>query len=155
MGSDDIFDILLLLFIIAILTPIMLQNTLPMFKGEIGGFGTLIEKSVQETDNQTSEDDLTTITKDQLSLMVVVTNKLSPEPLTIQFAVDVNNDGVVTDSADPANDELSDEITFDEVINEKVKILNTIDQYVPDNLDLKLCTLVGNAGIKKWMVCRK
>jgi len=154
MGTDDVFDILLLLFVLAILTPIMITNSIPLFKGSIGGFDTLIEKTAQKTEQEIVPVE-NTITKEDLLLMTVIADKSSLEPAVIQFSIDSNGDNIVNDSYNLQYDELSNEITIDEIINNKVMVQNTIEDYVPNNMELKLCTLVGANGIKKWVVFRK
>jgi hypothetical protein len=153
MGSDDIFDILLLFFVIAILTPIMLKNTLPLFKGDIGGFETLEESTTQKINEEKKPVD-DSISKDDLLLMVVVADKTATKPSILQLAVDKNDDGIVNDSSNENDDELSEDILLDRIINNKADVLRIIDSYVPYGTKLKLYTLVGSNGIEKWVVRR-
>ena len=149
MGSDDIFDILLLIFVLALFSPIMLTNSLPLFRGEVGGFDTLIEKTAKKSDEEITPVE-NALTRDDLLLMVTIADPSTKQPEILQLSIDKNNDGVI------GYDETSDEITIDELINQKAKVLSIINAYIDSKYDkLELCTLVGPNGIEKWVVFKK
>ena len=155
MGADDIFDILLLMLVLAIFTPIMLTNAIPLFKGDIGGFDTLVEKTAQKTDEEIIPVEKS-IKKEDLLLMTAIADTTTRQPAFLQLSIDKNNDGIVTDSIVVANDELSDEITINEIINQKAKVLSIINTYIVfDDDELEFRTLVGANGIEKWVVFKK
>ena len=146
MGSDDIFDMLLLMVVLAIFTPIMLTNSLPLFRGDVGGFDTLIDKTAQKTEEEIKPEEQL-LTKDDLLLMATIADSTTRQPAILQLSIDKNNDGVI------GYDETSDEITIDELINQKAKVLKYIDNYIEDENDkFILRTLVGANGIEKWVV---
>ncbi len=138
MGADDIFDILLLILVIAILTPIMIGNAIPMFKGDVGGFNTLIEKTAQQTGGEIKPVERP-FTREDVLLMALIADRKTPQPAVFQSVVD----GV------------SPEITVDSLLQQRANMLQTLNSYTTYTGQLKLETYIGNTGIRKWVVARK
>lgn len=138
MGSDDILDILLLLFVIAILTPIMITNAIPLFKGDVGGFHTLIEKTAQESAGEIKPIERPFKREDVL-LMAIIADRKMPQPARIQSIVDGT----------------SQEITIDDLLNQRVAMLNELNSHTAYDGPLQLQTYIKNGKLYEWVVSRK
>lgn len=138
MGSDDILDILLLVFAIAVLTPIMLANAIPMFKGDVGGFDTLIEKTAQKTGGEIKPVERP-FGRDDVLLMTIIADRKTPLPAVFQTATD----GV------------SPEITINNILSQRAYVLQTLNSYITYNGPLRIQTYIGSGGMRKWVVVRR
>ena len=138
MSSDDIFDILLLLLVLAILTPIMIGNSIPMLRGDVGGFNTLIEKTAQETAGEIKPAERS-FTREDVLLMALIADRKAPPPAVFQSVVD----GV------------SPEITIDDLLTRRAEVLQTLNSHTTFTGQLKIETYVGSSGPRKWVVSRK
>lgn len=136
MGADDILDVLLLIFVIAILSPIMITNAIPMIKGDVGGFDTLIDKTARKTTAEIKPKQRI-LTKEDVLLMAVIADKKMPRPATVRIAAGSGESG---------------DIVLEDFLNRQQQVLNTINSYVPVDKGLEIKTQVGSIGIKKWMV---
>ena len=138
MGSDDILDILLLIFVIAVLTPIMIVNAIPMFRGDIGGFNTLIEKTAHETSGEIKPVERSFKREDVL-LMAVIADRKAPKPAKFQSAVGVQ----------------SPDISIDNLVKQRISMFNILKSCIVYTGQLEIQTYVGSADIVKWVVTHK
>ena len=148
MGIDDALDILILVIVLAILAPIMIADSVPLFKGDVGGFNTLIEKTSQETASEIVPQEQP-LTADDVILMSVVADAKEPKPARISTQVDLNMNGVVE-----TNEVLPMEFTIQDILQNRDQVRNTLASFVtrPDNAPLKLETVVDGSGMERWVV---
>lgn len=84
--SDDAFDVLILIMVVAVFTPIMIYCSIPLFKGEVGGFNVQIEKTALETEREIVPV-VNKITTNDVLLMLVVADRFTPQPKHINMNV--------------------------------------------------------------------
>lgn len=131
MDTDDIIDVIVTVVILAIFTPIMISQTIPLMRGEMGGFDVQIEKSALPTageiapikNNFTSHDTI---------LMLVVADEYFPEPRVVE----VNGTTINIDSA---------------FLGNRISSLQLAAAAMPTvhNMDYEL--YVGPGGKRKWV----
>lgn len=134
--ADDAFDMILLIMVVAVFTPIMVYCSIPFFKGEVGGFHVQIEKTALETEREVIpvEQALTT---DDVLLMLVIADKFTPEPQNVRLNV--------------AGASL--EMPIDEpFLLDKAAKLQIAKGVMPDERDVIMELYSGPAGMRFWNV---
>lgn len=101
--ADDAFDVITLIMVLAIFTPIMIYCAMPFFKGDVGGFGVQIEKAALATKSEIIPIERP-ITTDDIMLMLVVADSNTPSPKKIRLSP--------TGIAGPHTEFLLDDIFF-------------------------------------------
>ncbi|WP_138755931.1 hypothetical protein [Paenibacillus sinopodophylli] len=134
--ADDAFDMIILIMVLAIFTPIMVYCSIPLFKGEVGGFNVQIEKTALETESEIVPSERKMTTNDVL-LMLVVADKFAPEPRNIRL-------NVWSDTLEiPVNEEF--------LLNRELK-LQEAKGAMPDNIDVNMQLYSGPLGMRFWNV---
>lgn len=134
--SDDAFDAIILIMVLAIFTPIMIYCAIPFFKGDVGGFGVQIEKTALETKSEIvpTERDMTT---DDVMLMLVVADRNTPLPKKIRL----NTFGAPTEFS-----------IDDNFLENKVLMLQNAKAAMPSTLKVHLELFTGPSGMRFWDV---
>lgn len=132
--SDEALDIIVLIAALAMFTAFMIYCSIPLFKGEVGGFDVLIEKSAPPTESEIVPDKPTFTTRDAL-LMVLVADRNTPEPRKLQIDM----------GGTPAT------ITINEdFFGAKSEALNQVYSVIPSRQDVKLELYTGPSGMRFW-----
>lgn len=83
--GDDAFDLISLILVLALFTPILFSYTVPLLRGEVGGFGVQIEKTARVTEGELEPEPPRIIRSDDLLLMLVVADKQGAAPKTLDI----------------------------------------------------------------------
>lgn len=82
--TDDAFDLIALVMVLAIFVPIMVMISIPYFKGEVGGFNVKIEKTALETQAEIIPIQREIFSEDIL-LSLVVADRHTPPPQRVRI----------------------------------------------------------------------
>lgn len=137
MGADDMFDTIVLVAVLAILTPIMLFVTSDMFRGNFGGFGVQIEKTALHTDATIIPVERKKTTEDVM-LMLAVADQYEPLPLDFQLSVD---------NADGPTVRVDTNFLYSRAFG-----FQTAFAAMTSGGNVKYDLFVGNAGMRKWVI---
>jgi len=134
--SNDAFDLIILIMLLAVFTPFMVYYSIPFFKGEVGGFNVQIEKTAFETAREIYNKPAEMKTNDAL-LMLVIADEFAPEPRKLKF-----NGGTS-----------SLEVPIDDVflLNRTAYILGA-KEVMPYNREIDLQLYIGPSGMRYWNV---
>ena len=134
--SDDAFDAIILIMVLAIFTPIMIYCAIPFFKGDVGGFEVQIEKTALETKSEIVPTERV-MTTDDIMLMLVVADRNTPLPQKIRL----NTFGAPT------------EFTIDDnFLANKVLMLQNAKAAMPSTIPVHLELFTGPSGMRFWDV---
>lgn len=78
--ADDAFDLISLILVLALFTPILIACAVPLIRGEVGGFGVQIEKTARTTEDVIVPRTPPATSADDFLLMLVVADRNSPAP---------------------------------------------------------------------------
>lgn len=78
--ADEAFDLISLILVLALFTPILIACAVPLMRGEVGGFGVQIEKTARTTDDVIVPRTLRVTSADDFLLMLVVADRNTPAP---------------------------------------------------------------------------
>lgn len=135
--TDDAFDVIILIMTLAIFVPFMVYCTVPLFKGEVGGFNVQIEKTALETEAEIIADSKEKLTTNDVLLMLVIADQFTPEPRKIRFNV----------AGNAVERPLDDEF----LLNKEYGI-QYAKAVMPDNINIDLDLYVGPSGMRFWNV---
>jgi|GEM_PF-1072111 len=134
--TDDAFDLITLVMVLAIFTPIMVYCAIPFFKGDVGGFDVQIDKTALSTESEIVPQDPKRTVADLLMMLVVAdANTPQPKQLRLDFS------GVQQPFA-------LDEHFF----SDRSEELQAAKSMLPANLAActRLRLFVGPAGMRFW-----
>jgi hypothetical protein len=78
--TDSAFDVIGLILVLALFTPILISCTLPFLRGEVGGFQVQIEKTARTTEDVIVPRNPRPTSANDFLLMLVVADRNSPMP---------------------------------------------------------------------------
>lgn len=131
MNTDDIIDVIVTVAILAIFTAITISNTIPLYRGELGGFDVQIDKTALPTKGEiipTKRD----FTNRDVILMLVIADGYFPEPRTVE----INGTTVDIDTA---------------FLQNRTPALIQADAAMPDDSNMTYELYVGPSGKRKWV----
>ncbi|GFN30938.1 hypothetical protein [Paenibacillus xylaniclasticus] len=132
--SDDALDLIILVATLAVFSVVMITCSIPLFKGEVGGFDVLIEKSAPPTVSEIEPDPPSFTTRDAL-LMVLIADRNTPQPRQLR----INMGGTPTT------------VTIDEnLFGARADALNLVNSAIPARQDVKLELFAGPDGMRFW-----
>jgi hypothetical protein len=131
MRTDDIIDIVLTIVILAIFTPILIANAIPLFKSDTGGFNVQIEKAALDTSGEIAPAEPPFNSHDVLFMMTIA-DRYTPNPKAISI------NGV--------------DITLSETffVN-RTTALMAASTAMPTVSDMGYKLHVGPMGLRKWV----
>ncbi len=145
---DDEFDVLLLIAVLMLFTPMMLYYTIPYFKGEVGGFDVQIDKTAMESNSEIVPTPRT-VTTDDMLYMLLVADKYTPPPGKFRMV----------DGTELLEYEMNEEFFRNrEAYLEEVRL--TIPEYLPVDIHLQAGAAdpedpddwSGWSGMQHWQV---
>src|SRR5690606_38490160 len=83
--GDDAFDLISLILVLALFTPVLVSYAVPLLRGEVGGFGVQIEKTARVTEGEVEPEPPRAVRSDDLLLMLVVADKQGAAPQTLDI----------------------------------------------------------------------
>jgi hypothetical protein len=139
MGEDESFDLISLILVLALFTPIMIFSSIPLFKGYVGEFGTQIEKTALPTEGEIIpvERELTT---DDAILMLAIADRYTPMPKALKVDVGEGEKEINIDMNFISNRTIN--------MQDAKGVMQTL---VPISLDL----YSGPSGMRHWQISRK
>lgn len=137
--SDDAFDFIGLMFVLVLFVPIMVIYSIPLFKGDVGGFDTRIEKTALKTDGEIIPKKRQ-MTTDDVLLMLVIADRYTPLPAKLQI-------NTYAPSAEIA--------IIDQFFSNKRHYIQQAYTAMPIQVPIDLKLYVGKDGMRKWVVERE
>lgn len=134
--ADDSFDIITLIMVLAVFTPIMIWCTIPFLKGDVGGFGVQIEKTALTTQREIIPEQRVRTTDDVI-LMLVVADEYTPRPKSI----------LLNTGASPLLIPINDDFLAD-----RIYMLQMAKTVMPDRIPIQLDLFVDPVGMRYWGV---
>lgn len=84
MNTDDIIDVIVMVIILALFSSVTIANTIPLYRGQLGGFDVQIEKTALPTTGE-----IVPMKKDFTAhdtiLMLVIADDYFPEPRVVEI----------------------------------------------------------------------
>ena len=130
--ADDALDLIVLIAALAVFSAMMIYCTIPLFKGDVGGFDVLIEKSAPPVASEIDPDPPVFTTRDAL-LMVLVADRNTPEPRKLRFDMGGETTTVAID---------------DNFFGAKAETLNLVNGIIPTRQKVKLELYSGPSGMR-------
>ena len=134
--ADDAFDIIILIMVLAIFTPIMIYQSIPFLKGDVGGFDVVIEKSAYQTESEIIPEKRQMTTEDVM-LMVAVADPFMPEPRAMRISM--TSPGMLI----PFNDSF---------FANRMQYLITARTSLPPNQPINAELFSGPSGTRFWNI---
>ncbi|WP_105614118.1 hypothetical protein [Vallitalea okinawensis] len=134
--SDDAFDFVILMCVLVIFVPIMVTYSVPLLKGEVGGFDTQIEKTALKTSGEIIPHKREMTTADVL-LMLVIADRYTPEPKNLQININAPSNEIILD---------------DNFLYNKREGIQIAYAAMPNTVPIQLKLYVGENGMRKWVV---
>ncbi|MCD1257377.1 hypothetical protein B5M42_000820 [Paenibacillus athensensis] len=134
--TDDAFDLITLVMVLAVFTPIMVYCAIPFFKGDVGGFDVQIEKTALNT-----ESEIVPVAPERtvadLLMMMVVADAYTPQPRQLRLDFSGKQMSVALD---------------ENFLSDKGSALQTAKSLLPANLNAcsRLQLFVGPSGMRFW-----
>jgi hypothetical protein len=132
MNTDDIIDVIVMVIILALFSSVTIANTIPLYRGQLGGFDVQIEKTALPTSGEIVPIKKS-FTKHDAILMLVIADDYFPEPRVVE----INGTTINIDSAFIANRTLA-------LMQADAAMTSS------NNMDYKLYS--GSSGKRKWVL---
>ncbi|MDX8360768.1 hypothetical protein [Cytobacillus sp. IB215316] len=143
MDGDDILDVLVLILVLVAFLPITINQAIPFYKGDLGGFDTQIEKTALKTESEIVPI-ARQLTTNDIMLMLVVADEYTPMPKSLHI-VSEDTGGIPVMQTININNDFLNSKTGD-LINAK-STMNEIES----NL-IKIDLYAGPSGMRYWQV---
>ena len=137
---DDILDIIILIVTLALMSPVMISQSIPLFRGDLGGFNDQIEKTALHTDS-TLHPLARTFTTEDTMLMLAVQDEYCPQPKSVEIDVDT-----------PTGPDISIDQNYVAYKESGLSTAYGAMQTGLSNVNMNL--YVGPNGLRKWVVSK-
>lgn len=131
MNTDDIIDVIVTIVIIALFSAIAIANTMPLYKGDLGGFNVQVDKTALPTKGEIIPMKKDFTTHDTI-LMLAIADDYFPEPRVVE----INGITINIDSA---------------FLQNRTLALMQAAAAMPSNGNMTYELYVGPSGKRKWV----
>jgi hypothetical protein len=146
MNTDDIIDVIVMIIILALFSSVTIANTIPLYRGQLGGFDVQIEKTALPTSGEIVPIK-NGFTKHDAILMLVIADEYFPEPRVIEI--------IGKEDLNPLepNDPTTITIDIDSLFfHNRTEDLIAADKAMRESNNMNYELYVGQSGLRKWVL---